>query len=321
MRRQKVIAWLGWSQDRKPPAPDKYDAWSRLLAVGRDGVKDTITGLVASVILIANIVSFGALMFPGALSAGIPIAIWAMLIGSCIGGVWIALATSLPPLATGIDSPTGTVLVLLSAMVGSSVVATGGAPQTAVQSVMLIFTAATIVSGALLYALGVCRWGSYFRFVPSSVVGGFLITTGWLLIAGGIRMTTGRTLALGSLAATWTAIEAAKLISAIAVLMVLLALRRWIKSGFALPAALLVMWLTGVIALQSLGLSGQEYGWYLPLLGSLTQWSPFQAARTSLLADAGRAAPRAAGGDDRDPHLTDRKGIEHRGCTADLGKS
>ena len=142
---------------------------SQLIAVGRDGVKDTIAGLVASVVLIANIVSFGALMFPGMLGAGIPIAIWAMLIGSCIGGVWIALATSLPPLATGIDSPTGTVLVLLSAAAGSSVTAAGGSPQTAIQTVMLIFTAATFMSGALLYALGACRLGSYFRFVPSTL--------------------------------------------------------------------------------------------------------------------------------------------------------
>src|SRR5579863_7736695 len=67
-------------------------AWPRLIAAGRDGIRDLIAGLVASVLLIANIISFGALMFPGALSAGIPMAIWAMLIGSCIGGVWIALA-------------------------------------------------------------------------------------------------------------------------------------------------------------------------------------------------------------------------------------
>ena len=61
-------------------------AWPKLIAAGRDGLKDTIAGLVASVVLIANIISFGALMFPGALSDGGPIAIWAMLIGSCIGG-------------------------------------------------------------------------------------------------------------------------------------------------------------------------------------------------------------------------------------------
>jgi SulP family sulfate permease len=159
------------------PAPQVRDrdgaldrAWPKLIEAGRDGVKDTLAGLVPSVVLIANIVSFGALMFPGALSAGSSIAIWAMLIGSCIGGTWIALATSLPPLATGIDSPTGTVLVLLSATAGSSVMAAGGSPQTAVQTVMLIFTAATFITGALLYGLGACRLGSYFRFVPSSVV-------------------------------------------------------------------------------------------------------------------------------------------------------
>ena len=86
-------------------------AWNRVAAAGRD----TLAGLVAAVVLIANIVSFGALMFPGTLSGGMPVAIWAMLIGSSIGGVWIALRTSLPPIATGIDSPTGAVLVLLGA--------------------------------------------------------------------------------------------------------------------------------------------------------------------------------------------------------------
>ena len=275
------------THDPAPFVRDRVGAlarlWSQLIAVGRDGAKDTIAGLVASVVLIANIISFGALMFPGALGAGIPIAIWAMLIGSCIGGVWIALATSLPPLATGIDSPTGTVLVLLSAEAGSSVMAAGGSPQTAVQTVMLIFTAATLMSGALLYALGACRLGSYFRFVPSCVVGGFLTATGCFLIAGGVRMTTGRPLDLSSLAANWTTIEIAKLGCAVAALMVLLGLRRWVKSAFAMPAALVAMWLTGFVVLQNLGLSGPEHGWYFRSLGALTQWSPVEAARTSHL--------------------------------------
>ncbi len=270
------------------PAPSVRDhsgalnrAWSRLVAIGRDAVKDTIAGLVASVILIANIISFGALMFPGALNAGVPVAIWAMLIGSCICGTWIALVTSLPPVATGIDSPTGTVLVLLSAAAGSSVIATGGSPQTAVQTVMLIFTAATFVSGILLYGLGACRLGSYFRFVPSSVVGGFLTATGCFLIAGAVRMTTGRTFALSQLTANWTGNEIAKLAAAVVALAVLVGLRRWVKSAFALPTALLVMWLTGLVVLQSLGLSSPEHGWYFPALARLTKWSPFEAARTS----------------------------------------
>src|SRR5215471_59607 len=96
---------------------------SRLSALGRDASKDALGGLVASIVLIANIVSFGALMFPGELSIGISTAVWAMLIGSCIGGICIALLTSLPPIATGIDSPTGAVLVLLSAATAPAVIA------------------------------------------------------------------------------------------------------------------------------------------------------------------------------------------------------
>ena len=255
----------------------------RLLAAGRDGARDVTSGFVASVVLIANIVSFSALMFPGGLGAGIPTATWAMLIGSGIGGIWIALTTSLPPLATGIDSPTGAVLVLLSASAGSAVIAAGGSPQAAVQAVMLIFTAATLVTGALLYGLGACRWGSYFRFVPYFVVGGFLAATGWFLIAGGVRMTTGHSLTLGSLAESWTVAECAKLAAAIAALGVLLAIRRWIKFASAIPAALLTMWLAGAVALESLGLADPVHGWYLPSLAAMTRWSPLEAARASQL--------------------------------------
>jgi len=255
----------------------------RVLMAGRYCVKDAVAGLLASVVLIANIISFGALMFPGNLGAGIPVAIWAMLIGSCIGGVWIALATSLPPLATGIDSPTGAVLVQLSVAAGSGVMASGGSPHAAIETVMLIFTAATFLSGALLFGLGVCRWGSYFRFVPYFVVGGFLAATGWFLIAGGVRMAVGRTLALNSLGSTWTVISTVKLAAGVAALMVLLAVRRWSKSALAMPVALLLMWLTGVVVLRTLGLSGPEHGWYLPSLGDLTAWSPWEAARSTHL--------------------------------------
>src|SRR5262245_22876710 len=40
--------------------------------------RDAVAGLVASVVLIANIISFGTLMFPGELGVGVPIAIWSM---------------------------------------------------------------------------------------------------------------------------------------------------------------------------------------------------------------------------------------------------
>jgi SulP family sulfate permease len=148
---------------------------------------------------------------------------------------------------------------------------------------MLIFTAATVMSGALLYLIGLFRWGRYFRFVPYFVVGGFLGATGWFLFAGGVRMTAGFTLGLDRMTTPWTATGMEELASALVVLLVLLSVRRWSRSALAMPAALLAMWLLGVAILYALDLSGPEDGWYLPSVGTLTPWLPFEAARTTHL--------------------------------------
>jgi sulfate permease, SulP family len=256
---------------------------SALGATAHRVLSDSVAGIITSIVLIANIVSFGALMFPGELSGGIPVAIWAMLIGSCVGGIWIALTTSLPPLCVGIDSPTATVLLLLSAMTSGRIIAAGGSPQAAVQASMLVFVAATFACGVLLYILGACRLGAYFRFVPSSVVGGFLCATGFFLLAGGIRMTTGRAITLDGLTAHWTTPEAVKIACAAFTLIMLLAVRHWIKSAFAMPVTLLAMWLGSIALLRMLGLNGVEHGWYFRSLGTLTHWSPFVTLHASEL--------------------------------------
>jgi SulP family sulfate permease len=252
----------------------------------RRAMSESFAGVIASVVLIANIVSFGALMFPGELNGGVPVAIWAMLIGSCVGGIWIAVGTSLPPLSVGIDSPTGTVLILLSAMTGGRIIAAGGSPQDAVQAIMLVFVAATFVCGVLLYALGFFRLGLHLRFVPSSVVGGFLVATGFFLLAGGIRMTTAKAITLDALTEPWDGSETIKFAGAVLTLILLLSVRRWIKSASALPGALLALWLGSVALLRALGLSGVEHGWYFHSLGTLVSWSPFAALHASPLDSA-----------------------------------
>ncbi len=241
--------------------------------------KEFVAGALGSVVLIANIVSFGALMFPGELSAGTSTAIWAMLIGSCVGGALIALTTSSPPMASGIDSPTGVVMVLLSAGAGTATLAAGGSTQAAVNVVMVLFVIATVMSGVLLSCLGLLRWGLVLRFVPYFVIGGFLAATGFLLVTGGLRMTTGRAPNFASLTAPWSMMEATRLLVALAALAILVAVRRWAKSPFAMPVAILSMAICGALVLRVLGYGTAEQGWYFASLGSLAPWSPFIAAR------------------------------------------
>lgn len=242
-------------------------------------LRDVLAGLVSSIALIVNIVSFAALMFPGALAGGASTAIWAMLIGSAVCGAWIAWKTSLPPLAVGMDSPTGGALVLLAAGCGQAVLAAGGSVPSAVLATMLLFSASTLVTGVLLLGLGLARWGAYLRFVPFFVVAGFLGATGWLLIAGSVRMATGHTLA--GLFAAWTWQAGAKLACALLVLAVLLTLRRRAKSALALPLALLAMTLLARFVLKLLGLDDPALGWFLPPLGELRPWLPLQALQAA----------------------------------------
>ena len=266
----------------KPDSPadgERLATPFRLLIKGvADLLYDTVAAGPAAVVLIVNIISFAALMFPAPLSEGAPVAIWAMLIGSCVCGVMIAWKTSLPPLATGIDSPTGAVLVLISSTAAQNVVASGGDPHAAAVAVMLIFTAATAVSGVTLYGLGLLRWGSYFRFVPYFVTGGFLGATGWFLIAGSVRMTTGVSVGFSAFHANWTVAGGVKLACAVGVLAVLLALRRWVKSPLATPVTLVLLCVGASAILRNPEISAYAGGgWYLPALGSLNSWMPFQA--------------------------------------------
>jgi SulP family sulfate permease len=240
-------------------------------------ITDALAGGLGAIALIANIISFGALMFPGELSAGAPFAIWAMLIGSSIGGIVIAVLTSLAPITTGIDSPTGAFLVVISATTSSAVLAAGGSPSVAIQTVMIIFTAATLVSGLLLFTLGTMRWGTYFRFVPYSVVGGFLGATGWFLLAGGLRLATGRRFNIFNFIDAWSWADSLRVATSILVLLILLSVKKWIKSPLAMPFALVAIWGAATIVLYSFGATDPARGWYLRSLGSLVPWNPFEA--------------------------------------------
>ena len=46
----------------------------------------------------------------------------------------------------------------------------------------------TAVTGVALYVLGKLKMGRWVRYIPYPVVGGFLVSTGWVLAVGGMRV-------------------------------------------------------------------------------------------------------------------------------------
>lgn len=244
--------------------------------------RDAAAGAVSAIVLLTSIVSFASLMFPGPLATGAPTAVWAMLVGSGIAGLWIALRTSLPPMSSGIDGATGAIFAVLAGQAAQAVTGAGGGVAAAVQASMLALAAATAASGALLYALGRAGWGPLLRFVPYFVVAGFLAATGWLLFAGGVRMSLGGR--PPSLASGLAAADAARLASGVAVFALLLLLRRYVRSALVVPVTLLVLIVAGALLLRALGLGGRGQGWYLPSPETLVAWAPWAAARSWPLA-------------------------------------
>lgn len=236
-------------------------------------VGDIVAGITVSIVLIGNIIGFSALMAPPG-AGNVATVLWVLLIGSCLSGIVIALMTSLPPIAAGLDTPTGAVFVLLGAAVGAQVAAAGGSGSAVTHSVLLIFWVASIISGLLLLGLGAIRWGYMFRFVPYCVVGGFLAATGWLLIAGAIRMTSGRALDLAGLQSSWRTPDILMLAGALVLLVVLLQLRKWIKSPFVTSLFLVLLCIVANAVLWQQGLWTSNSGWYIPSIGALPYWSP-----------------------------------------------
>lgn len=243
-------------------------------------VTDAVAGLTTAIVLVGNIVAFSALMFPGQFSGGITVALWAMLLGSAITGVWIALKTSIPPLASGIDTPTGAVLVVLAGTITTGVTAAGGSPASAVTAALLSFTLVTLLSGAALLLLGWLRLGYLFRFVPYSVVGGFLAATGWFLIVGGYRVATGHSVTLAQPFQWLTGVALLKVVLAVVTAAAMLRARAVFGTPFAVPGVLIGFCVAGELALHLLGLTDPKDGWYIKSQFDLVGWSPIKTSST-----------------------------------------
>lgn len=162
--------------------------------------KDIIPGLLTAVVMVATATSYAALIFSGPLAAFLPTGIGYALIGAGIVGFVFALRSGIPFAIAGPDSKPVAVLGTLAAGIAADLAARGHS-EAIKPTVIVALVAGTLITGLVLYLLGQLKTGSWIRFVPYPVVGGFLAASGWLLAAGGIRVLTGVSLSWQTLPA------------------------------------------------------------------------------------------------------------------------
>ncbi|MEZ5925164.1 MAG: SulP family inorganic anion transporter [Hyphomicrobiaceae bacterium] len=236
-------------------------------------LRDLSSGLISALITIAYCISFGALLFQGELQDGLSLGISALLAGSAVAGLIVALTTSLSPASAGPDTPAVAVMSVLAASVAGRIAYAGGSVDQAIEHVLLAVSLATLMTGGVLYAIGAFRLGQLLRFIPYPVIGGFLAASGWLLLTGAIEAVTGTELTLSTVGQVLSVENAGKLLVAALFAVLLLVVRQRTNSYFALPLALFA----GAVLLNLLlpYLAGRQLPtWYLAGQGQIGFWWP-----------------------------------------------
>lgn len=253
-------------------------AWLRAQAPALGA--NVLAGVVASILTLAYCLSFSALLFQGALAAGLPMGLWALLVGSAVAGLYVSLTTSLPPAEAGPDNPAVAVLAVLAATVSAPVLLAGGNARLAVDAVLLAFSLATLVTGLVLYFLGRLKLGAFVRFVPYPVIAGFLAASGWFLVVGGLEVMTGSDITLESVMQAVPPERAAVVALGAAFALAIFAAKAITGSVYVLPIAFLGGTAILDLALWMLDVPRDGSVWFIGSAARLEPWMPLQALFT-----------------------------------------
>jgi SulP family sulfate permease len=241
--------------------------------------RDALAGVILAVVQIAYCISFAALIFQGALAAGFSLGLAAMIMGTAVTSVVIALTSTLSPANGGPDSPAVAVMSVLAGTVSASLAASGGSEQAIITNVLVAISVSTLFTGMLLYGIGALKLGQWLRFVPYPVIGGFLAASGLLLITGGMEVVTQTNLSLSpsSWQVLFSPVYAPQILTGALFALSMPIVGRWVPSYVALPLAFAAFVIVLDISLFGFVPDETLNAWFLPSLGSLALWWPMSA--------------------------------------------
>jgi len=159
----------------------------------RQGLFSGVVATATSLTTVAGFaISLAVLIFSGAASDELPRAAGAFAVAGGIAAIWLALRSKIVPVATTIQDGPGMVAVVLAADYVAD-------ERTQVVDVFVLLGVTTLLTGAALWLLGYLELGTIARGMPTTVIGGFIAGTGWLLVKGGFDVMTATRLGLGDI--------------------------------------------------------------------------------------------------------------------------
>jgi sulfate permease, SulP family len=248
-------------------------SWLRAELQPRRLIPTLTAGVVIGILEVVLASSFAALIFGGRGSVHLSEAIGFSLFGAIALLTVISALSSLPGMVGSIQDTTAAILALLAASVTTGLslelgytVEQVSALSTTFLTVVTAVVVASALTGLAFLVLGSFKLGNLVRYVPYSVIGGFLAGTGWLLFKGGIGVLTGRSLTLESLEVFTRADVLLKWLPGVLFASLLLLAMRRLRHFLTLPAALIVGVVIFYVALSASGTSvdvAEQRGWLL----------------------------------------------------------
>ncbi len=213
-------------------------------------------GLIAGIDSLGTSVAFAALIFSGTLASGFGEGVSVMLLSCVILAVYVAWRSGFRASLAQVQE---TNVGILAAAVSAAAASMAGATDAErISTVFAILAISTIGTGALCYLSGRFRFGVLIRFLPYSVISGFLAGSGWLLIDGALMM-IGHATSLAKIAhsATDPAILAVLIPAVLLAIAMSVGLRLTVSPAFAPALTLLAIGLFYGATL-SIGLSPED---------------------------------------------------------------
>ena len=150
--------------------------------------KNIIAGLMIGLMMAISSVSFSAFIYNGDLSQYLLVGATASLIGTAIIAIILAIGSTSKII---IGEPQD-IFAVIFALIAPSIATTVAKSSTTDVLPTLIATTMVmaIFLGLSMYLIGLLRMGKLVRYIPFSVIGGFLAGTGWLILSGTFAVLT-----------------------------------------------------------------------------------------------------------------------------------
>jgi SulP family sulfate permease len=253
---------------RRPPNTD-------LPSLGRDA----LAGAISAIVQIAYCISFSALIFQGAIASGFPLGLAAIIMGTVVTGIVVALTSTLSPADAGPDTPAIAVMSVLAGSIAAALAAKGATTEAIILNVMVGISVSTLFTGFLLFGLGALKLGQWLRFIPYPVIAGFLAASGWLLMTGGVEVVTQSNLTLSpaSWAMLYSPTYGPQILVGLAFALAIVVIGRLVPDYLALPVAFISFLVILNVILFGFIPEEARKAWFLPSLGQLTLWWPIAA--------------------------------------------